>query len=63
MTMAETLKLETVAEGGETSAQVDILREAGCSVMQGFHFSRPLTKQGLFDFLEPSGVTAIRRMI
>jgi diguanylate cyclase (GGDEF)-like protein/PAS domain S-box-containing protein len=40
--LGRNLGLETVAEGIEHSAQLDVLREAGCDVGQGFYFSRPV---------------------
>lgn len=40
--MARSLKLSTVAEGVETSAQLDILRREGCREAQGFLLSRPI---------------------
>lgn len=40
--LARTLKLEVVAEGVETAEQVWRLAEQGCSIMQGFYFSKPL---------------------
>ncbi len=36
------LKLETVAEGVESRAQVEFLRESGCHLIQGFCFSKPV---------------------
>jgi diguanylate cyclase (GGDEF)-like protein len=39
--LAHTLDLEVVAEGVETAAIRDKLREARCNVGQGFHFGRP----------------------
>ncbi|HYD81136.1 MAG TPA: EAL domain-containing protein [Paucimonas sp.] len=40
--LARSLRLEVVAEGVETAAQLAFLRKHGCDRMQGFHFSRPL---------------------
>jgi diguanylate cyclase (GGDEF)-like protein/PAS domain S-box-containing protein len=40
--MARSLGLDIVAEGVETTEQLDFLRERQCHVMQGFFFARPL---------------------
>ncbi|MFZ3286389.1 MAG: EAL domain-containing protein, partial [Telluria sp.] len=40
--MAHSLKLQVVAEGVETDAQLAYLRRHGCDEMQGYHFSRPV---------------------
>lgn len=40
--MAHDLGLEIVAEGVETVAQVELCRELGCDLIQGFAFYRPL---------------------
>ena len=40
--LAEKLGLEVVAEGVETGKQIDILKENGCDIAQGFYFDRPL---------------------
>ncbi|MBQ9518323.1 MAG: EAL domain-containing protein, partial [Firmicutes bacterium] len=42
VSMARELGLECIAEGVETSAQLDVLRENGCDIAQGFYFDRPL---------------------
>ncbi|WP_445938781.1 putative bifunctional diguanylate cyclase/phosphodiesterase [Pseudomonas sp.] len=42
LVIARNLGLECVAEGIETQWQLDSLREHGCSLGQGYHFSRPL---------------------
>ncbi len=40
--MAHTLKLDVVAEGVETAAQLAYLRRQHCDQVQGYYFSRPL---------------------
>jgi diguanylate cyclase (GGDEF)-like protein/PAS domain S-box-containing protein len=42
VTMGKTLGLDVIAEGVETEAQLERLREFGCSSYQGYLFSRPL---------------------
>lgn len=43
ITLARTLGLRTVAEGVESTAQMDVLRELRCDAVQGFLFSLPLS--------------------
>ena len=38
-----------VAEGVETAAQVDILRELDCPMAQGWSFGRPRTADAVLD--------------
>jgi len=45
--MAHVLGLEVVAEGVETDAQADYLRERGCDFAQGFLFNRPMGESEL----------------
>lgn len=42
LAMARGLELEVIAEGVETIAQRDFLQAAGCSLVQGFLYARPL---------------------
>jgi diguanylate cyclase (GGDEF)-like protein/PAS domain S-box-containing protein len=43
ITLAHTLGLEAIAEGVENATQLERLREMGCDLAQGNHFSEPLT--------------------
>jgi EAL domain-containing protein (putative c-di-GMP-specific phosphodiesterase class I) len=40
--LARALKIDLVAEGVETAEQLALLRAAGCRVVQGYYFSRPV---------------------
>ena len=40
--LAKSLDLTVVAEGVETEAQLRMLRQMGCAIVQGYYFSRPL---------------------
>lgn len=42
LAMAKNLKLTAVAEGVETQAQADMLKELGCQYVQGFMYGKPL---------------------
>jgi diguanylate cyclase (GGDEF)-like protein/PAS domain S-box-containing protein len=40
--LGQSLNMKVVAEGVETEAVLDLLRERGCDGVQGFHFCRPM---------------------
>jgi c-di-GMP phosphodiesterase len=42
ISMARNLGIETLAEGVETLEQVDFLLDAGCEMIQGYYYSRPV---------------------
>jgi EAL domain-containing protein (putative c-di-GMP-specific phosphodiesterase class I) len=42
VSLAHSLRLKVVAEGVESTAQLDFLRTIGCDQYQGFHFSKAL---------------------
>ncbi|NEX61605.1 putative bifunctional diguanylate cyclase/phosphodiesterase [Noviherbaspirillum galbum] len=49
--LAHSLKVKVIAEGVETEAQRDFLREHGCDQIQGYFLSRPLPVEALERFL------------
>jgi EAL domain-containing protein (putative c-di-GMP-specific phosphodiesterase class I) len=49
--MGKTLSLTVVAEGVETQAQEDFLRDHICDEMQGFYFSKPVAPDQFADLL------------
>ena len=51
ITMAHLLEFELVAEGVETEAQLQFLRERGCQTYQGYLFGRPMPLKELEAFL------------
>mgnify|MGYP002619821656 CR=1 FL=1 len=52
LAMARALKLQTVAEGVETSEQLAFLREQGATLAQGYLFARPMPLADLVRFTE-----------
>ncbi|HJV00227.1 MAG TPA: EAL domain-containing protein [Burkholderiaceae bacterium] len=49
--MARGLGLRTIAEGVETQAQLDFLREHGCDEIQGYYYSKPLSAEQFGHFV------------
>lgn len=52
ITMAKNLDLHVIAEGVETSDELDFLQEQMCEEVQGFFFSHPLTKEDMESYLK-----------
>jgi EAL domain len=62
--MGRALRLQTVAEGIEDAAQLELLQRLGCQRGQGYHLSYPLQVddvEGFLDRATPFGVSPIRR--
>jgi diguanylate cyclase (GGDEF)-like protein len=49
--LARSLGLATVAEGVETNAQIQILRQQGCDAFQGFCIARPMAADKIAAFI------------
>jgi EAL domain-containing protein (putative c-di-GMP-specific phosphodiesterase class I) len=56
--IARTLGVQVVAEGVDSQAEHRFLQAAGCHVLQGFLFARPLTEAALADFIKTHPVLA-----
>jgi len=51
ISMGHSLGKKIVAEGVETEAQVEFLKENGCDFIQGFYYSKPLPEKEFLEFL------------
>jgi len=57
--MVQKLQLQVVAEGVETREQLELLRQQGCDIAQGYLIARPIPQPELAGFLEenfPKGI-------
>jgi PAS domain S-box-containing protein len=57
--LAHNLGLKVVAEGVETQAQLDLLRDLGCERAQGYLFSKPVDHETILKLLESGRVPAM----
>lgn len=48
--MGKSLRLNVVAEGIESTEQLNFLRESGCDVAQGYYFSKPLPAEAFIEY-------------
>ncbi len=53
--LSKALNLNIVAEGVETRAQKNILRQTGCTIIQGFLYSKPVAGEAINDMLTRLG--------
>lgn len=54
LALARAFDLKVVAEGVEDIASLEILKDWGCNIIQGYYISRPLKKTDLEEWLESS---------
>lgn len=53
--MAKNIGIVTLAEGVETKEDVELLKQFGCEVLQGYYYSRPQSNEDLRLFLKKQG--------
>ncbi|WP_295891314.1 EAL domain-containing protein [uncultured Vibrio sp.] len=51
ISMSHTISLAVVAEGVETESQLATLRQFGCNYIQGYLKAKPVSREGLKDYL------------
>ena len=49
--MSHELGMEVVCEGVETRSQLDIVRSMGCDIVQGYYYSKALSKDDFFTII------------
>lgn len=52
MFMAKRLKVRTIVEGVETKEQMEYVRDIGCDIIQGYYYSKPITKEEFEKYFE-----------
>jgi EAL domain-containing protein (putative c-di-GMP-specific phosphodiesterase class I) len=52
MDIANFLNIPVVAEGVETERQCQLLKQAGCQIIQGYYFSKPLPEKEFDKLIE-----------
>ncbi len=58
LSLARALGMKTTAEGIESEEISEVLRRLGCSVGQGYYFSRPMMAEAAYAFLEADRAAA-----
>ena len=55
--MIRNLGYELICEGVETDEQIEVLKQIGCDVIQGYWYSRPLTMEDYELLLETEKIS------
>ena len=50
--LGKELKMVVLCEGVETREQVDFLKDAGCDIIQGYFFAKPLPEEDFEEFIK-----------
>lgn len=62
ITLSQLLKINVVAEGIHTKAQLEFLIKSGCPFGQGFYLSKPLSTEKMTAFLQKSSNNIVPRV-
>ena len=52
MEIAEFMNFTVIAEGVENKEQYDLLKQAGCDLIQGYYFSKPVPADEFVQFFD-----------
>ena len=53
--MSQSLGLKVIAEGVENEEQLEFLKQYNCNIIQGFYYSKPLSKADFTEYLKRHG--------
>ena len=51
MLLAKRLGVRTIVEGVETKEQVEFVRKLKCDVVQGYYYSKPISKEEFEEYI------------
>ena len=54
--MTKKLGMHSLAEGVESYEQYQFLKDIGCEIIQGYYFSKPISKKEFLDYLKNRGI-------
>lgn len=52
--LSQSMELKTIAEGAEEIEEVQILKELGCDLVQGYYFAKPMPENEAIAFIQNS---------
>ncbi|MEG0614757.1 MAG: bifunctional diguanylate cyclase/phosphodiesterase [Oscillospiraceae bacterium] len=63
ISLAKHLNMEIVAEGIETKEQVDLLKENGCDLIQGFYYAKPMPTEDFAELMKYNSTEEITEKV
>lgn len=61
--LGKSLNMLVVAEGVETAEDGEFLKKHDCDIFQGYHFSKPLTREHFELFIRRVGMSSLKSML